>query len=130
MLDFPHNSDKSFKMAGSSAAIIPKRGPGRPRGPSRQTQSLKDAIEGAFRDAGGREYLVRVAKRRPDVFLALVAKIIPQETRTTLLASYQAMPMPVTVEERNALPAPANAPQPGVLIVESVTVTSGGDADF
>lgn len=104
--------------------------PKRPRGPNRITSSLKDAIEGAFRDAGGREYLVRVAKRRPDVFLALVAKIIPQETRTTLLASYQAMPMPVTVEERRALPEPANAASQGVLIVETVTVTQGAEADF
>lgn len=97
------------------------------RGPNRITQSLRDAIEGAFRDAGGREYLVRVAKRRPDVFLALVAKIIPQETRTTLMASYLAMPAPVTVEERDALPAPANAP---LLIAVEVVQVTNAEADF
>lgn len=85
------------------------------------TLSIKEAIEGAFRDAGGREYLVRVAKRKPEVFLALVAKIIPQETRTTLLAQYQSMPMPVTVEERAPLPA-LPAPSGGMLIIERTTV--------
>lgn len=114
-------------MTDSPVRQSPKRGPGRPRGPSRTTQSLRDAIEGAFRDAGGREYLVRVAKRRPDVFLALVAKIIPQETRTTLMASYLAMPAPVTVEERDALPAPANA---SLLIGVEIVQTVNADADF
>lgn len=76
---------------------------GRPKGaPNKLTRDLRATIEQAFHKAGGRDYLVRVAKSRPDVFLALVGKIIPQETRVSLMASYQAMPIPV--EARDALP--------------------------
>ena len=82
----------------------PARGkPGRPKGrPNRITQDLREVIQQAFHKAGGRDYLVKVAHKRPDVFLALVGKIIPQETRVSLMASYQAMPIPV--EARDALP--------------------------
>ena len=80
---------------------------GRPKGvPNKLTRDLRATIEQAFHKAGGRDYLVRVAKSRPDVFLALVGKIIPQETRVSLMASYQAMPIPV--EARDALPAIAS----------------------
>ena len=77
---------------------------GRPKGrPNRITQDLREVIQQAFHKAGGRDYLVRVAKSRPDVFLALVGKILPQETKLSVLASYQAMPIPV--EARDSLPA-------------------------
>lgn len=84
----------------------PANGARRPgvRGPNKLTRDLRAIIEQAFHKAGGRDYLVKVAHKRPDVFLALVGKIIPQETRVSLLASYQAVPIPV--EQRDALPAP------------------------
>jgi len=72
------------------------------RGPNKITRYLRQVIEQAFHKAGGRDYLVKVAHKRPDVFLALVGKIIPQETRVSLLASYQAMPIPV--EARDPIP--------------------------
>lgn len=79
------------------------RKPGRPPGrANRITRDLREVIEQAFHKAGGRDYLVKVAHKRPDVFLALVGKIIPQETRVSLLASYQAMPIPV--EARDPIP--------------------------
>ena len=93
----------------------------------RQTFAIREAIERAFREVGGHDYLVRVAKKRPDVFCALVQKLIPQETRSTILAAYQAMPMPVVTEERDALPAPSNA----VLAkYEVLSITGPADADF
>lgn len=72
------------------------------RGPNKLGADLRQVIEQAFHKAGGRDYLVKVAHKRPDVFLALVGKIIPQETRVSLLASYQAMPIPV--EARDPIP--------------------------
>lgn len=69
------------------------------RGPNKITRDLRQVIEQAFHKAGGRDYLVKVAHKRPDVFLALVGKIIPQETRVSLLASYQAMPIPVEARD-------------------------------
>lgn len=87
---------------------------GRPPGRANKiTRDLREIIEQAFHKAGGRDYLVRVAQRRPDVFLALLGKIIPQETRLSVLASYQAMPIPV--EQRDALPQIAVEASPAVL---------------
>ena len=78
---------------------------GRPKGArNKVTQDIREVIRQAFHKAGARDYLVKVAHRRPDVFLALVGKIIPAETTVTLQAAYQAMPIPV--EARDALPSP------------------------
>jgi hypothetical protein len=94
----------------------------RVRGPGKFTKDLRECIEQAFHKAGGRDYLVRVAKRRPDVFLALVGKILPSEVKMSVLAAYQALPS-VPVEIRDpipgqvviAAPSPAPAlPAPGV----------------
>lgn len=64
---------------------------------------LREAIENAFHAVGGRDYLVGVAKRRPDIFCMLLGKIIPSEVHMNVLAAYQAMPIPV--EAREAIPA-------------------------
>jgi len=119
-----------------------KAGNRKPRGPNRLSQSIKDAIEGAFRAAGGQDYLLRVARKRPDVFLGLLGKIIPAETRTTILAAYEAMPMRVVVEDRpDAIPALGASPavleafpvgvetQPA-RPAKTVPVPSETDADF
>lgn len=67
---------------------------------------IRECIENAFHEAGGRDYLVWVAQRRPDVFLQLVGKIIPSEARLTVMAGYQAMVIPV--EAREAIEAPSD----------------------
>lgn len=81
----------------------------RVRGENRFTIDIRNAIEQAFHKAGGRDYLVRVAKRRPDVFLALVSKILPSEVKMSVLAAYQALPS-VPVEIRDPLPGSILAP--------------------
>jgi len=84
---------------------MPRHG-GRAKGtPNKITADLRACIEQAFFKAGGRDYLVRVAKRRPDVFLALVGKILPSEVKMSVLAAYQALPS-VPVEIRDPIPAP------------------------
>ena len=91
--------------------------PKRKRGVS-VSGDLRECIENAFHEAGGRDYLVWVARRRPDVFLQLVGKIIPTEARLTVLAGYQAMPVPVEV--RDALPsATVTVSLPGAALQES-----------
>ena len=40
--------------------------------------TLKQMIEGAFVEAGGQKYLVRLAKKRPDLFLPLLGLVLPQ----------------------------------------------------
>ena len=78
---------------------------------------IRECIENAFHEAGGRDYLVWVARRRPDVFLQLLARIIPSEARIAVLHGYQAMPVPV--EQRDAIPAAAEPTAlPGPVIQE------------
>ncbi len=82
-----------------------KRTGGRAKGtPNKVTRDLREDIVASFYKLGGRDWLVRVARKRPDVVVALLGRVIPQETRVSLLASYQAVPIPV--EQRDALPAP------------------------
>lgn len=83
-------------------------GPSKTRPPKRKrgatfTGDVREMLENALHECGGRNYLVWVAQRRPDVFCQLIGKIIPSESRLTVLAGYQAMPVPVEVRE--AIPA-------------------------
>lgn len=91
--------------AATAAADTP---PKRQRGPT-VSGDLRECIENAFHEAGGRDYLVWVARRRPDVFCQLVGKVIPTESRLTILAGYQAMPVPVEVRE--PIPGAIAAPE-------------------
>lgn len=102
----------------------PMRG-GRP--PSKLGVDLRAVIEQAFYKAGGRDYLVKVAHKRPDVFLALVGKVIPQETRVSLMASYQAMPIPV--EARDSLPAIAAETHADALEAVYTVIGDGREAE-
>lgn len=56
-----------------------KRG-GRAKGvPNKLTRTIKQAIEVAFADVGGAEYLARMAKEQPVAFMTLLGKIIPTQ---------------------------------------------------
>jgi hypothetical protein len=51
---------------------------GRKKGvPNRLTADVKAAIMAAFADAGGKDYLVVVAKTDPRTFCMLLAKVLP-----------------------------------------------------
>jgi hypothetical protein len=53
---------------------------GRQKGtPNKLTVGVKDALRTAFTEAGGVEYLVRMAKEEPRVFCALLAKLLPSK---------------------------------------------------
>jgi hypothetical protein len=56
-------------------------GAGRRKGiPNKLTQSIKEMIETAFMNVGGAAYLEKQALENPKAFLALLARIIPQQT--------------------------------------------------
>lgn len=51
---------------------------GRTKGtPNRVTADLKQAIMKAFGDAGGSDYLAKVASEQPAVFCQLLGKVLP-----------------------------------------------------
>jgi hypothetical protein len=57
----------------------PKTGGRAPGTPNRLTKSVKDAILTAFDELGGVNYLVEVGRQKPEVFCALLAKILPTQ---------------------------------------------------
>ncbi len=46
---------------------------------NKTTASIKEMIEGALSDAGGRAYLLRQAEENPAAFMQLVGKILPKD---------------------------------------------------
>jgi hypothetical protein len=57
-------------------------GAGGQRGtPNKVNQSIREAIQMAFEQAGGVEYLVRLAQEDPKTFVPLLIKTIPPEPR-------------------------------------------------
>lgn len=55
-------------------------GPGRPPGtPNKLTSAVKEAIENAFTEVGGKKYLVQVAHDDPKTFCALLGKVLPKD---------------------------------------------------
>lgn len=58
----------------------PPRSPGRPKGSQNKlTKTVKEAIEAAFEQVGGAEYLAKMAKEQPTAFLALLGKVLPMQ---------------------------------------------------
>lgn len=55
-------------------------GPGRPKGlQNKLTVELKQMIEGALLEAGGQKYLLNLARKRPEVFVPLLARLLPKQ---------------------------------------------------
>ena len=59
----------------------PKYGGRAPGTPNKITLSIKDAIEKAFQDVGGADYLLAVADKDPKTFCALVGKLLPKDIK-------------------------------------------------
>ena len=57
----------------------PRRG-GRQKGtPNKLTADVKQAIEKAFKKAGGEDYLARQADENPTAFMTLLGKLLPTQ---------------------------------------------------
>jgi hypothetical protein len=57
-----------------------KPGPGRPKGlPNLNSRELKENLMTAFRQVGGKRYLVKLAKENPEIFCRLLGKVLPVE---------------------------------------------------
>ncbi len=55
---------------------------GRAKGtPNKVNQSIREAIQMAFEQAGGVEYLVRLAQEDPKTFVPLLIKTMPPEPK-------------------------------------------------
>ncbi len=87
-------------------------GPGRPRGgkkyggrvkgtPNKVTAEVKKAILAAFDQAGGVDYLARVAREDAKTLCALLGKLVPAEVNSELSATG-----PVTIRVVTGIPEP------------------------
>ena len=57
-----------------------RQGAGRKRGvPNKLTAHIREAVENAFVEVGGEDYLVKVAKEDPRTFCTLLGKILPTQ---------------------------------------------------
>lgn len=67
----------------------PNAGKGRKPGvPNKLTRDVKAAIEAAFEEVGGAEYLKRQAEENPQAFLTLLGKILPKDVKLELPESF------------------------------------------
>lgn len=67
------------KIVGNSVKP-PAAGKGRPKGAQNKlTKTVKQAIEAAFEQVGGAEYLAKMAKEQPTAFLTLLGKVLPMQ---------------------------------------------------
>jgi hypothetical protein len=63
-------------------------GAGRPKGvPNKLTRTIKEAIEAAFEQVGGHEYLARMAEDQPTAFMALLGKAMPTQIDASVTGS-------------------------------------------
>jgi len=80
-------SDSPAAPTPPGPAIPPKppkgtRWGGRAKGtPNKVNQSIREAIQMAFEQAGGVEYLVRLAQEDPKTFVPLLIKTMPPEPK-------------------------------------------------
>lgn len=62
---------------------------GRQKGtPNKVTANIKEALQAAFDEVGGKDYLVKVAATDPKAFCTLIGKVIPQDVNTKLEATH------------------------------------------
>ena len=84
-LTAPSGSLTSFVSPGPAIPPRPPKGTrwgGRAKGtPNKVNQSIREAIQMAFEQVGGVEYLVRLAQEDPKTFVPLLIKTMPPEPK-------------------------------------------------
>ncbi len=74
--------ESSKKQRSGVKRLPPNAGKGRRKGvPNRITRTVRQAIEVAFENVGGQEWLEELARTDPRTFVVLLAKIIPNEIK-------------------------------------------------
>jgi hypothetical protein len=72
------------KIGSNTGTRAGNRGKGRPKGATNHvTRTLKEAIQLAFDEIGGSEWLKNLAETDPRAFSSLLARLIPTETSVT-----------------------------------------------
>jgi hypothetical protein len=90
---------------------------GRQKGtPNKITKTLREAVLGAFDDAGGQQYLVRMSQEQPAAFMTLLGKVLPMtlagEPSAPILNRIELVAVPPKPRPEE-LPAPNSSGQDG-----------------
>ena len=64
--------------------------------PTKVTQAVEDAVQTAFDEVGGADYLVQVAREDHKTFCALLGRVIPTQVNATIATAK------LTKEQRDA----------------------------
>jgi hypothetical protein len=101
---------------------------GRQKGtPNRVTRDLREMIEGALEDVGGRGYLVGQARENPTAFLALLKGLLPKQVSADIRAQTEIVDKRREIDAMvDALLRPGavqKAPGGGVVLNIPATVT-------
>jgi hypothetical protein len=84
---------------------------GRVKGtPNRVTATVKEALQAAFDEVGGKDYLVRIAQEDPKAFCALIGKVIPTEISAVVETRHFVIESPAVQDTVDAW-ASQHAPQ-------------------
>lgn len=70
---------KVAKVSNRGSKPGERRGGRKPGTPNKLTKSVKEAIEAAFDQVGGSEYLARMAEEQPTAFMTLLGKVLPAQ---------------------------------------------------
>ena len=93
-------------------------GAGRKKGvPNKLTANVKAAIMAAFADAGGIEYLVKVAKTDPRTFCTLLGKLLPTQV------TGDAADEPVKIQVTWRAPSPEAEPRRAPAVARAADLT-------
>jgi hypothetical protein len=80
-----------------------KRGHDRTGVPNKMTKALKEMILGALDDVGGQEYLAKQALDNPNVFCALIGKVLPMQVNADLTSGGERLDLTINfVRNKNA----------------------------
>lgn len=80
------SNSKQVKSSGTRRP--PAAGRGRKRGSTNKiTKTIKDAIEVAFNQVGGADYLAKMAKEQPVAFMTLLGKVLPTQIDANVTAT-------------------------------------------
>lgn len=79
-------------MAGGGSKQGERRGGRKAGTPNKLTVTVKTAIETAFTQVGGAEYLVRMADAQPQAFMTLLGKVLPTQINANVSGELGLLP--------------------------------------
>ncbi len=102
------SGENSKIQASTGKRPPPNAGKGRKKGvPNRLTKTLKQAIEAAFHEVGGEQWLVQLAESDPKTFASLLGRLIPSEINGQVRTIGENLVVYIDTTDDQTVPEPA-----------------------